>query len=422
MQRQILIYAFLVLFLFTGNVLYAEETNEKVVNYNDYERFVKVVKMIQDKYVDEVDIKDIFHNAYKGMLSGLDSYSQFFGEEELADLKVETEGEFEGLGIEVVVKKGMLKVISPIVDSPAMRGGILAGDIILKIDGKPADDMAFREIIKSLRGEPGSYVTLTVLHIGEAEPVDITIKRAKVQVISVRGVRIVDEEHKVGYLAITNFQDHTMEDLKTAIADLKNLGVKSIVLDLRFNPGGLLNVAIEVSDQFLKKGIIVSTKGREESEDITYKAHRSGALTKYPMVVLVNNGSASASEIVAGAIKDNKRGVLAGTKTFGKGSVQSLIPIEDGKVALKITTARYYTPSGVSIHEKGIVPDSIIELTTEELKELHKNLALINSAVAQEKANGKHNKEPNDTVFIDKQLENAINILIGNESIPSIGE
>ena len=418
MQRQVLIYAFLVLSLVTSTALYAEETNGSDVNYGDYERFVKVVKMIQDKYVDEVDIKDIFHNAYKGMLSGLDSYSQFFGEDELADLKVETEGEFEGLGIEVVVKKGMLKVISPIVDSPAMRAGVLAGDLILEIDGKPAEEMSFREIIKNLRGEPGSEVTLTVLHTGETEPVEIVIKRAKVQVVSVRGARIVDEEAKVGYLAITNFQDHTMEDLRAAITDLKNQDVKSIILDLRFNPGGLLNVAIAVSDQFLKKGIIVSTKGRDESEDIIYKAHRRGALVKYPMVVLVNNGSASASEIVAGAIKDNNRGVLVGTKTFGKGSVQSLVPIEDGKVAIKITTARYYTPSGISIHEKGIVPDNIVELTNDELKDLHKNLAIINITVAQNDENGTYNGKLRDPKFIDKQLRKAVDILKVKENIP----
>lgn len=388
--------------------VYSEDNSED--HYEDYEKFVKVVKIICDKYVDDIDFKELFNNAYKGMLSGLDPYSQFFNSDDIADLKVETEGEFEGLGIEVVIRKGALVVITPILDSPAMRAGILAGDIIIKVDGKLTKDMPFTEIINSLRGKPGSEVKLTVIHKDQLEGEEIVIKRSKVHVNSVRGVRIVDEEAKIGYLSITNFQDHTPEHLKNAMKKLKNLGMKSLILDLRFNPGGLLNVAVEVADEFLDKGIIVSTKGRDASQNVVYDAHKRGGLVKYPLVVLVNNGSASASEILAGAIKDNKRGILLGTKTFGKGSVQSLLPIDDGNSALKLTTARYYTPSGNSIHEKGIEPDIKVDLTYQEMKDLHGNLAVANSDILTKDGDVKNDLRE---VYDDKQLQNAINVLKG---------
>lgn len=410
MRRHLLIISFLIVYIFSSSILFAKE-NEKEDYYDDYERFVRVVKVILEKYVDEIDIKDLFQNAYKGMMSGLDPYSQFYLPEDLADLKIETEGEFEGLGIEVVIRKGMLIVISPIVDSPAMSAGILAGDMILKIDGVPTENLSFQDVIKCLRGKPGSEVTLTVLHKGETEPLDITIKRGKIHVNSVRGARIVDDAAKIGYIAITNFQDHTVEDLKRATRYLRRQGMESLVLDLRFNPGGLLNVAVDVADQILKEGIIVSTKSRDPAQNAVFNAYKRGCLVDYPLVILVNNGSASASEIVAGAVKDNKRGTLVGNRTFGKGSVQSLLPIDGGKSALKLTTARYYTPSGASIHEKGIEPDINIELSVKEIKELHENLAFVNSVYPNDRSgknrlNGKVNSK-----FKDKQLESAINSL-----------
>ena len=380
-------------------------------HYDHYERFVKVVNIIMNKYVDKIDLDELFNHAYKGMLTGLDPYSQFFDSEELADLKVETEGEFDGLGIEVVIKKGVLIVITPIVDSPAMRAGILAGDIVVKIDGEITENMSFRDVIKALRGKPGSVVTLTVLHKDKFKTQDIVVKRAKIQVKSIRGARIVDDEANIGYLSITNFQDHTVEDFRMAVKKLKEAGMESLVLDLRFNPGGLLNIAIDVSDEFLNKGVIVSTKGRETSQNVVYNAHKRGLLVKEPVVVLINNGSASASEIVAGAIRDNDRGVLLGTKTFGKGSVQSLLPIDNGDSALKLTTARYYTPSGVSIHEKGIEPDFKVDLSFEEVKELHENLAIVNADIISDNAGSVTLAEG----FVDKQLENAISILKGVE-------
>ena len=381
--------------------------------YQNFEEFVNVVKEIQNKYVNEVELKELMKNAYKGMLAGLDPYSQFIDSENLQELKIETEGEFDGLGIEVIIKNGGLTVLTPIVDSPAFRAGVLIGDRIIKIDGKSTRNISIREAIKLLRGEPNTKVTLTVIHEGESEPVDITINRAKIHVKSVRGARIVDEEGKIGYIAVTSFQENTIADMDSAIQDLRKQGMGSLVLDLRFNPGGLLNVARDMADKFIKKGIIVTTKGRHKSQDHKYKAHRSGTYPKFPLIILVNKGSASASEIVAGSIKDHKRGILLGTRTFGKGSVQSLIPIEDRNSALKLTTAKYYTPSGAQIDESGIEPDIKVDLTKTELKGLHTHLSRSHATDILTENGNKVSGGENKTGFVDAQLARAIDILKG---------
>ena len=394
------------------------EQNKKDI-YDEFEEFIKVVKELQDRYVDEVSLNTIFTNAYRGMLSGLDPYSQYFGSEELEDLKIETEGEFEGLGIEVIVKDGLLTVITPILDSPAFKAGILVGDRIIKIDGESTENMTIRDAVRKLRGKLGTKITLTVFHEGDTATVDITIERAKIHVRSIRGARMVDDEYKIGYLAVTNFQENTVKDMDAAIQDLLKKGMKCLILDLRFNPGGLLNVAVDMADKFLERGVIVSTRGREKTQDYVYKAHKPGTYPNFPMVVLVNNGSASASEIVAGAIKDSKRGLLLGIKTFGKGSVQSLIPVGDGKAALKLTTARYYTPSGVCIHEKGIEPHVNVNLNFAEARALHEHLSMINidTKISELKVNetvlkgtveGKEKQH-----YIDIQLERAVDVLKG---------
>ena len=402
----------------------ADQTKESV--YEEYEEFVKVVKELQDKYVDEIKINTILVNAYRGMLSGLDPYSQYFSPEDMEDLKIETEGEFEGLGIEVIVKEGLLTVITPLLDSPAFKAGILVGDRIIKIDGESTENMTIRDAVKKLRGKLGTKITLTVVHEGDTTPTDITIERAKIHVQSIRGTRMVDNDYKVGYLAVTNFQENTVRDMDAAIQDLMKKGMKCLVLDLRFNPGGLLNVAVDMADKFLERGVIVSTKGRDKTQNYVYQAHKKGTYPDFPLVVLVNNGSASASEIVAGAIKDHKRGLLLGIKTFGKGSVQSLIPVGDGKAALKLTTARYYTPSGVCIHEKGIEPHVKVQLNFAEIKALHEHLAMINidAMINETKVNKVNGTETvlKGTVgakekpqYIDMQLERAIDIMKGIE-------
>ncbi len=402
----------------------ADQTKESV--YEEYEEFVKVVKELQDKYVDEIKINTILVNAYRGMLSGLDPYSQYFSPEDMEDLKIETEGEFEGLGIEVIIKEGLLTVITPLLDSPAFKAGILVGDRIVKIDGETTENMTIRDAVKKLRGKLGTKITLTVVHEGDTATTDITIERAKIHVQSIRGSRIVDADYKVGYLAVTNFQENTVRDMDAAIQDLLKKGMKCLVLDLRFNPGGLLNVAVDMADKFLERGVIVSTKGRDKTQNYVYQAHKKGTYPNFPLVVLVNNGSASASEIVAGAIKDHKRGLLLGIKTFGKGSVQSLIPVGDGKAALKLTTARYYTPSGVCIHEKGIEPHVKVPLNFAEIKALHEHLAMINidTKINESKVNEVKGTETvlKGTVgakekpqYVDMQLERAIDIMKGIE-------
>ena len=398
----------------------ASQSKENV--YAEYEEFIKIVKELRDKYVDEIKINTILANAYRGMLSGLDPYSQYFSPEDLVDLKIETEGEFEGLGIEVIVKDGLLTVITPLLDSPAFKAGILVGDRIIKLDGESTENMTIRDAVKKLRGKLGTKIILTVVHEGDTTTTDIAIERAKIHVRSIRGARIVDDDYKIGYLAVTNFQENTVKDMDAAIQDLVKKGMKCLILDLRFNPGGLLNVAVDMADRFLDRGVIVSTKGRDKTQNYVYQAHKQGTYPNFPLVVLVNNGSASASEIVAGAIKDHKRGLLLGIKTFGKGSVQSLIPVGDGKAALKLTTARYYTPSGVCIHEKGIEPHVKVSLSFAEAKALHEHLSMTNIDTMINEAKGTETvlkgtvggkEKPQQ--YVDIQLERAIDVLKGIE-------
>ncbi|MGR3176301.1 MAG: S41 family peptidase [Candidatus Scalindua sp.] len=394
-----------------------EKKTDPGVYYQDFEEFITVIKEIQNKYVDEVDLRTLLKSGYKGMLSSLDPYSQYIDSKHLEELMIETGGVFEGLGIEVVVKDGVLTVLTPIVDSPAFRAGVFIGDKIIKIDGKSTKNVTIREAVEILRGEPHTKVTLTVLHEGEREPVDITIERAKIQIKSTRGTRIVNKESKIGYIAVTGFQDNTITDLDASIEELEKQGMESLILDLRFNPGGLLNIAVDMVDKFIKKGIIVSTKGRHKSQEHEYKAHRSGTYKNFPLIILVNNGSASASEIVAGAIKDHNRGLLLGTKTYGKGSVQSLIPIEKKNTALKLTTAKYYTPSGTLIDKIGIEPDIKVDLTKKEVRELHKFLIMANAADIRTKDRKEPFEENEDSddegKFVDVQLSRAIDVMKG---------
>lgn len=411
-----LIWIAVIVFSLNTSGLFAktEEKRDPDEYYQDFEEFISVIKEIQNKYVSEVGLRELLKNAYRGMLAGLDPYSQFIDSQNLEELKIETGGIFDGLGIEVIIKDGLLTVLTPIVDSPAFRAGVFIGDKIIKINGKSTRNISIREAIEMLRGETHTKVTITVVHEGESDPVDITIERAEVHIKSTRGVRIVDKESKIGYIAVTSFQDNTITDLDLSVEELEKLGMESLILDLRFNPGGLLNIAVDMADRFIKKGMIVSTKGRHKSQQHEYKAHRSGTYKNFPLIILVNNGSASASEIVAGAVKDHKRGLLLGTKTFGKGSVQSLIPIENKNSALKLTTAKYYTPAGTLIDEIGIEPDIKVELTNKEVRDLHKYLARVNATDIR----AKDKKEPiedskDKNSFVDIQLARAIDVLKG---------
>ncbi|MGQ9658730.1 MAG: S41 family peptidase [Thermochromatium sp.] len=322
--------------------------------------FADAFGRIKEDYVEEVDDRTLIENAIRGMLSGLDPHSSYVDGEEYRDLQVGTSGEFGGLGIEVGLEDGFVKVIAPIDDTPAQRAGLQAGDLIIRIDGKPLKGLSLNEAIQLMRGQPGTQIQLTILRGGDGKPFEVVLERAVIQVASVKSRML---EPGFGYVRLTHFQAHTTDDMLKAIDELKaaNGGrLKGLVLDLRNNPGGVLNGAVGVSDAFLTDGLIVYTEGRVKNSQMRFKAGPDDVLEGAPMVVLVNAGSASASEIVAGALQDHRRAIIMGTQTFGKGSVQTIVPIDDNS-ALKLTTARYYTPSGRSIQANGIVPDILLE-------------------------------------------------------------
>lgn len=332
--------------------------------------FTDAFASIKSDYVEEVDDKTILKNAIKGMMSGLDPHSSYLDEKSFKHLKEGTTGEFGGLGIEVGMEDGLIKVISPIDDTPAQRAGILPGDLIYRIDDKSVKDMELDESVKLMRGKPGSKIELTIIRDGHNEPLKITLERAIIKVTSVKS-RLLEDNF--AYLRISSFQSRTAEQLKKALKKLvkenKKQALKGLILDLRNNPGGVLNGSVDVSDVFLNKGLIVYTQGRIKDSELKFSATRGDALNGAPIVVLVNGGSASASEIVAGALQDHKRAIIMGSDTFGKGSVQTIKPLTK-LTAIKLTTARYYTPSGRSIQAEGIVPD--IKLANVSLEEKKK--------------------------------------------------
>jgi len=344
--------------------------------YPYYGTLCDIVEQVKKKYVDEVSVDDLFKGAIKGMLETLpDPYNAYITDDDLENFRVETEGKFGGLGIEITLVRQVLTVITPIVGTPAFRAGVEADDRIIKIDGKSTEKMSLMDAVHKLRGKPGTEVTITVLRRTEPKPVDITIERAIIVVPSLRGARMLDEDKKIGYIWLTNFQQNTGGELEKALHGLLDQGMSSLVLDLRRNPGGLLSVAIEVADLFIDEGTIVKTKGRDgrDVQEYTAKPNKDKALATVPIACLVDRTSASASEIVAGALRDHKRAILVGTHTFGKGSVQTVIPMDDSRAALKLTTARYYTPNDTPIlREKGITPDVTVELTIEQYRKLAK--------------------------------------------------
>ena len=334
-------------------------TDRATLPLDELRTFAEVLERIKTAYVEPVDDKTLLENAIKGMLSNLDPHSAYLEPEDFQELQESTSGEFGGLGVEVGQEDGMLKVVSPIDDTPAARAGIEAGDLIVKIDGQPTKGWSLMQAVDKLRGKPGSPIVLTLVREG-GKPFDVRLERA---VIKVRSVKSELLEKGYGYLRITQFQINSGEEVGKALARLKkdNGGkLKGLVLDLRNNPGGVLQAAVEVSDHFLDDGLIVYTKGRIANSELRFSADKADASENVPLVVLINGGSASAAEIVAGALQDHKRGVLMGTDSFGKGSVQTVLPLTNER-ALKLTTALYFTPSGRSIQAQGIVPDIVVE-------------------------------------------------------------
>ncbi|MBI3269779.1 MAG: S41 family peptidase [Planctomycetes bacterium] len=302
--------------------------------------------IVLDQYVDKVGSEKLFDGAMKGMLSSLDPFSEYFSEDEYTEFEVETGGEFGGLGIQVSLEDGILSVITPMEGTPAFRAGIQPGDKIVEIEGKSTEGMTTTDAVKVLRGKPGTTVTITVYRKGAPAQLKITLTRAIIQVKSIKGVHMADEKAGIGYIRITAFKDKTVEEFDAAAESLSAKGMKALVIDLRFNGGGLLDDAINLSDRFLTSGTIVSTKGRKEKER-RFEAKAGNELGDYPIAVLVNESSASASEIVSGALQDHKRATIVGTRSYGKGSVQTIIPLDaEERTGIKLTTARYFTPSG----------------------------------------------------------------------------
>ncbi len=338
----------------------AESPEAEALPLNELRTFTEIFAKIKSDYVEKVDDKELLENAIRGMLEGLDPHSAYLDKDSYKDLQEGTSGEFGGRGIEVGMENGFVKVISPIDDTPAQKAGIKAGDLIIKLDDRSVKGMSLNDAVDIMRGKPGDPITLTIMRESEEKPLVITVVR---DIIKTKSVRFETLEPGFGYLRISSFQSHTVESLRQAIYQLKedNSGkLKGIVLDLRNNPGGILTAAVGVSDMFLNKGMIVYTEGRIKNSKLKFNAKPNAKLPDVPLIVLVNAGSASASEIVAGALQDHGRGVIMGEKTFGKGSVQTILPMNNN-AALKLTTARYYTPNGRSIQASGITPDIVID-------------------------------------------------------------
>ena len=321
--------------------------------------FAEVFGRIKNDYVEPVDDRTLLNYAIKGMLSGLDPHSAYLDEDEYRDIRIGTSGEFGGLGIEVGMEDGFVKVISPIDDTPAQRAGVRSGDVIIRLDDQQVKGMTLNDAVKLMRGKPGTKIRLTIVREGVDKPLEITVERAIIKTVSVKHRML---EPGFGYVRLSQFQARTPEDMLTAIGALKREAggsLQGLVLDMRDNPGGVLNAAVAVSDAFLHSGTIVYTEGRIRDSQLKFKAAPDDVLEGAPVVVLVNGGSASASEIVAGALQDHRRAVIMGQETFGKGSVQTIVPVND-RTAVKLTTARYFTPNGRSIQAEGIVPDIVL--------------------------------------------------------------
>jgi carboxyl-terminal processing protease len=384
--------------------------------------FTDVFGRIKNDYVEDVEDSELLENAIRGMLSGLDPHSSYLDHEQFKELQVGTTGEFGGLGIEVGMEDGFVKVIAPIDDTPAQRAGVQAGDLIIRLDDTPVKGLTLNDAVKIMRGKPGTILRITVVREGVEKPLKIDIKRDIIKVKSVKN-RMLDEGF--GYVRISQFQSKTAESMVSSIEDLKKQAggsLKGMVLDLRNNPGGVLNGAVAVSDAFLKKGLIVYTEGRVNDSKLRFNATPDDILDSSPLVVLVNQGSASASEIVSGALQDHSRAIIVGTPTFGKGSVQTILPLSNG-TAVKLTTARYFTPSGRSIQAEGIKPDiqldqirvSAVERSFDPIKEADLSGHLSNGngkkKPSADKKDGEKEEEP--LAQTDYQLYEALNLLKG---------
>jgi carboxyl-terminal processing protease len=408
-----------------GVGVHAERENnsaDSTIPMEDIRALSEVFGKIKDNYVEPVSDKTLLDNAIRGMLAGLDPHSTYLDKEAFQELRVGTTGEFGGLGIVVGMEDGFVKVVSPIDDTPAQRAGIKTGDLIIRLDNKPVKGMTLDEAVKLMRGKPGTTITLLVVREGQEKPLTFVLTRDRIRVQSVKSR---DLEDGYGYIRISQFQERTAVDMRKAITKLKKESkgkLKGLILDLRNNPGGLLDAAVDVADTFLTSGTIVSVRGRNKENDVVHTATPNDMLKGAPMIVLVNGGSASASEIVSGALQDDKRAIIMGTKTFGKGSVQTVVPLGND-TAIKLTTARYYTPSGRSIQAEGIEPDiklddlKVAEVKQQQgtgpIKEADLEGHLINDKDKGKTVKKDDKKERIDLAKEDYALYEALNVLKG---------
>ena len=397
-----------------------EEPEKKPIPLAQIRTFAEIFTRIKLNYIEEVSDELLLQYAVEGMLNGLDPHSVYLKGERYDELNEGTSGAFSGLGMEVIMQDGFIKVVAPIDETPAAEAGIRSGDLIIRMDGKTVSGLSLHEATLRMRGKPGTSIILTILRESEPDPFDLQLTRAVVRLSSVKRKRL---STAIGYIRVTQFQIATAESFRKELKQLRDSeGFEGLILDLRNNPGGLLNSAVSISDTLLDEGLIVSTKGREASNDLEYKATPSDLLDGKPVVVLINEGSASASEIVAGALQDHNRALILGTDSFGKGSVQTVLTIAE-KEAIKLTTARYYTPSGNSIQAAGITPDVYVEYR--EFKEREKGFKRIkendlpgrldndNGELEKEQALTKKQQEAKELLARDYQLNEAFNLLNG---------
>lgn len=437
-----LIIGVAVLFWAVGSNFYQNNLANGEETYKGLKLFTDVIELIEKNYVDEVDTEKLMQKAIQGMVRSLDPHSSFLPPEAFEELQVDTHGEFGGIGIVITVKDGILTVVSPIEGTPAYKAGIQAGDKIIKVDDESTQDMELWEAVKKMRGKQGTKVVISIMREKEPDPIDFILVR---DIIPIESVKSMVLRPGYGYIWVTNFRDNTTDDIAKAIKAFENEStpLKGLILDLRDNPGGLLNQAISTADLFLDKGRIVSIKGRLEKHTKSYDARPKGTLPKYPMVVLINEGSASASEIVAGALQDNKRALILGTVSFGKGSVQTVEALRDG-YGLKYTIALYYTPNDRSIQAQGIEPDVLVkqrwldedETQADEIrlkeKDLKNHLEVVPEGIEKkEKSPDNGSQKPEspmmrtpefrhgplnpETLKADNQVMRALEILVGYE-------
>jgi len=407
----IIIILSLAILTITSIAICAQGKNKKDDLYRQVELFSDALAIIQTDYVSEVSPKDLIYGALKGMLSSLDPHSQFMDPDTYNELKTDTEGKFGGLGIEITIKDGLLTVITPIEDTPAWKAGIKANDRIVKVNNDLTRDMTLTEAVKRMRGKPGEPVNLTILRESEKKILEFKITRDIIKIKDIKEAKILEDG--IGYIRLVEFRENTHTDIEVVLDNLKKDGANSLILDLRNNPGGLLDVAVKVTERFIEKNkLIVSTKGRKSSQDLKFVSGASNPILDLPMVVLINEGSASGSEIVAACLQDYKRAIIVGIKSFGKGSVQTLIPLSDGS-ALRLTTSKYFSPLGKEIHGKGVIPDIVVEEGKIELAE-KKEPKPDNAAWVFEQIENKDKPKKDEQSVdykTDNQLMRAIDIL-----------